>query len=841
MAASAFLVGAFGVGALAIALGGAHIALLLAVSPILVAASALIVRRYGTHGTLVFRTALALAAFSLLQALPLPIWLVGAVNPQAAEIWRRALHPFGETVTWGALSLDPGASFVEAFKWFLYAVVALSASVAASRFGARAIALTLFACGLVVGACTVAHGVLEAQTVFGVYEPRFGASRWRIGPLLNPNNLAGYLNLAAFSGLGLSISSRFREFRPALVVGVVFSFGVVILTGSRAGVAAVAVGALAFLAFDRKRASREPENRSARSWVAVAIALSGALVLAVLGAQAATWRDLFQGEIGKLHMISRSLKMVLDFPVFGVGRGAFESISQAYGVASNHHVAAQPENLIAQWLVEWGVPVTLGLVTVTLRQVVRAGGNAASASSTRSGLKAGLVALLVQNAFDMGLELPAIGVAAACALGALDAPEPKAESVSERWRSPNVLVPAISLCGALLWLGSAGFGRFAVSDERLELSAAVQAAGSARGPEVAGLFTRLRRAMLRHPAEPHFARLGGTLALASRRADPMPWIALALERDLHNGRTRLLAARVLEHRGALGQAMTELRRAAELEPGLASLAGRLAAAWTRDPELLVRGAAQGTAGAEMLTNASRSLGNESTRAARRRCLEEAVRRDPFYAPARRDAIKLMIEAVERGTCPAEDCSKRGEVELTALERAAPASADSAILRARLAVAAGHGHEAAPVLFEACRHYSSWEKARCFLDAVRMMRADPSSNGALLASAAREGAESCDDVNPECANVLVEMGDALASTEAWGSALTVYERAVTVSPSPNAFLGLAAAASAIGQVARAQRALEHAEQLAGHGPSADRIRQRKAELRRLVIERAAGRR
>ncbi len=835
----AFLAGALGVGALALALGGAHIVLLLALAPILVAAAVLIARREQAPGSFVFRIALGLSGWSLLQAAPLPLWLVGFLSPQAAEVWRRALHPFGEVVNWGALSLDPGASVGEAFKWFLFAIVALSASAAASRFGVRAVAVALFACGLVVAICTVAHGVIEAQTVFGVYEPRFGTSRWRIGPLLNPNNLAGYLNLAGFAGLGLSVSSRLREYRAALVAGVVFAFGVVILTGSRAGVAAIALGAVAFLVFDRRRTSpSRGDSVAPRRWVAVAIALCGAFVLAVLGAQEATWRDLFQSEIGKLGLIRRSLSMLADYPLFGVGRGAFESSSQAYGVASNHHVAAQPENLLVQWAVEWGLPATLLVLVLAARHVARTPG--APESSARTGLKAGLVALLAQNCFDMGLELPAVGVAAACALGALDGGGARAGA--EVRRLPAWLPTAILTAGTVLWLATAAFGRFPVADDRLALSAALKLPVSAREPELSRLLSELRRAMLRHPAEPYFSRLGGTLALASNRLDPMPWLTRALECDLYSGRTRLLGARILARRGTLPQAMGQLRRASELEPGLASFAGRLAAGWTSDAGLLVSGAPDGTAGAEMLTNAARSLDAETARAARRGCLEEAIRRDAAYPAARREALKLLIDDVERGLCPAEECSKRGEAHLAALERITPALADAAILRARLAAASGRADDAVRALAASCAYYSGWEKSRCLVQAVRMMKAIPGFASVQLAYTARSAAESCDDLKPECAAALVEMADVLAATETWGSALTVYERAVAVSPSPDAFLGLSAAANAIGQSARAQRALEHAEQLAGRGgPTADRIQQRKEELRRALIERAAGRR
>src|SRR5688500_16815317 len=94
LARGAFLAGPLGVGAFALALGGAHVAMLLAVSPILIGAAALAIRSNRAPGTFGFRIALGLSAFSLLQAVPLPLWLVGVLSPQAADVWRGALHPF---------------------------------------------------------------------------------------------------------------------------------------------------------------------------------------------------------------------------------------------------------------------------------------------------------------------------------------------------------------------------------------------------------------------------------------------------------------------------------------------------------------------------------------------------------------------------------------------------------------------------------------------------------------------------------------------------------------------------------------------------------------------------
>jgi hypothetical protein len=55
--------------------------------------------------------------------------------PRNADVWERALRPFGSTPSmWASISLDPGASHIEVLKWLVYAgVFALAACSDAHR------------------------------------------------------------------------------------------------------------------------------------------------------------------------------------------------------------------------------------------------------------------------------------------------------------------------------------------------------------------------------------------------------------------------------------------------------------------------------------------------------------------------------------------------------------------------------------------------------------------------------------------------------------------------------------------------------------------------------------
>src|SRR5262249_3281923 len=148
-------------------------------------------------------------------------------------------------------------------KLLTYAAVLVTAiSVGARRglgWGARAV----FLVAVVVAVVTFGHGLIGARRVYGFYEPTFAVARWKVGPLLNPNNLAGYLSVGILCGMGLMLSRRPELPRVAVALGVAALLGVVFLSGSRAGVVAAICGigllALCVRKIHRSAASKRRE------------------------------------------------------------------------------------------------------------------------------------------------------------------------------------------------------------------------------------------------------------------------------------------------------------------------------------------------------------------------------------------------------------------------------------------------------------------------------------------------------------------------------------------------------------------------------------------------------
>jgi tetratricopeptide (TPR) repeat protein len=835
---------------MALALGGAHVAAVLIVGPA-VLASATLLAVSDRERPLIAATTVAwgLAGVCLVQAVPVPLPVVRLLSPAAAEVWSQSLRPIHESVRWASLSLDPGASLLEAYKWSMYGFAAAASARVASRYGARAVAALIFASALLVAVLTLGHGLIDARSVFGLYDPRFTAVRWRVGPILNPNNLAGYLNLGAFAGFGLAFRSQQQSRRWAVLVGVALLVGTSVLSGSRAGVVSVAVGVLSFLGLHHFRS--EPRHaRSGGSRTALllfALALPAGLALGWIGARQSTWQGLFDQELTKLTMIGRSLRLVADFPVFGIGRGAFESVSPAYGVAAaGHRVAAQPENFLAQWAIEWGLPVALVLVLLGVRSV-RHGIRSASSSAVARALLAGLGALFAQNLLDMGLEIAAVGLAVACAIGALSAPHgarAPVDVVAAAPLQPSVpfrlaIWPWATALSVLVWLGSIVVSRWPVADERLALQSSFSARSGWDEQGHASMVEQLRGAMRRHPAEFYFSHLGAAASLEARRGDPMPWLSHAIERNPYAGRTRVLAARALVRRSALSQAMSQLRSAVELEPGLAGLAGSLAAGWTADLGLLTGAAPRDTSGAAFLVSAARFKIHRGDVLLAERCLDAALERDPRYAPALLERARQVLRRVEEGGCaPRAECLSRAVLDAERLRRVEPSSLEPTLLMAEIKKLDQQLRTGFELLSVACPSFGADTKLRCWREAMRLVSGASGFETELL-RAGKAVLVSCGEAAARCSNVFAEVGDAMAAVEAWGAALGAYERAVDEQPTMNALLGVAKTARAIGQYDRAQRALHQASQLTEDPGLTSRIRAELEANRRGILEGRVG--
>jgi hypothetical protein len=544
-------------------------------------------------------------AWTAIQAFPLPCGMVEALAPPVAAhvSANRALL---DDPALGACTLSwaPGASRWELAKGVGIAAAFLSAwmlSIAGMR---RQVLMAAGASAVAMALVGLAHLGTGAEQVFGLYEPKHAMPRPVLAPLLNPNQLSGFLAMGVpvLAGLGLHSDNPGR--RALWMVGAVLCGIVVILSLSRGGMASLLAGLvfLAALAWTRRRSQRG-RSGNAILWVGGAVAL-----IVAAGAYLAldrVAREFADGDLSKLELIGRAALFGLERPWIGVGRGAFgAAFAQAGGLAE--YRADHAENTFVQWAVEWGLPVTLALLVALALSLRSALGE--SRSPARAGALAAVGSIVVHDLTDFSLELTGVAVVAAAVLGAAVAtrrPRRRLQAAEPvPWR--RSMLPWLVGGGALLLGLLPTLAHGSVPSLQEELLAALHQGDRERFRE------DLRGALALHPSEPAFPLLAATEAV--RHGDPRAprWINRAIETAPDWPAPRLVAAEWLWAQGARPQAMLEVREAARLSPGATrqflchALRGEDDAG-----SLLERGAPEGIMRAPFLEVAASCLGPRS--------------------------------------------------------------------------------------------------------------------------------------------------------------------------------------------------------------------------------------
>jgi hypothetical protein len=530
-----------------------------------------------------------LAAYTLLQCIPLPPGLLGTISPHAADVWARSLAPLGPLAQPHAvpLSLAPESTLVEAVKWMMYAALAWLGHAWGRTKGLEAVCQVMLVLGLLAAFVTVMHGVLHLTAVFGLYTPANMYQRWRVGPLLNVNHLSAYLALGIFGGLALLLSNtEAPSARTALQAAgtTALVVGVVVLA-SRAGVASLAIGALLLpLAIQqpgkRRRDSSSRPRRTAVALTATAIIAGGAF--AIFGYREGILEGLGEKNWTKIQVLRDAVPMVRDYWLTGLGRGAFEGPFFAYKSIGNHESWGHPENLAVQWLTEWGMPVTVVGAGLLLVAILRSSG-------WRTGVTArvlllGLIMLGVHNLLDYSLEVPAVAGLAVWVFGAVcgtqgssTAPRPEGKRLS----SGRAKQLALATSAALALLAVAGLrrGPERLSDLRARAYAVLQ---ESRTNPAIGVDAFVDWSG-RFPAEPYFPLAAAVVASRQQPLGGLPWFNRALELSPNTSDTHLLLAESLARAGLRSQAMLELRLWLARDPSgtgaattLASLVARTA-------------------------------------------------------------------------------------------------------------------------------------------------------------------------------------------------------------------------------------------------------------------------
>jgi len=772
--------------------------------------------------------ALALAGYTLLQAVPLPMGVLSKVAPLNADVWRRSLLPFDvASPGWASISLDAGASYVEVLKWLVYAAVfALSAWASARRGAEWGIAL-VFASAVLLSLITVSHGLTSATSVFGIYKPHTNVAPWHLSPLINPNNLAGYLNLGTMCGLGLLVARRPLLPRWMVGLGVATTVGVDVISASRGGVITLPLG-VALLAFamrspDPDRAENVPTR--AFPWL-LGAAVGGGAFLALLGATSATWQELYDKNLEKLSMISWTKQLVREHIFFGIGRGAFESVFPAYRALYGNIVFTHAENFPAQWISEWGLPVGLAAMAA-FAWLFRPTNMGVRRSSIAAGGWIGALILLAQNMLDLALELPAISIALATVLGALWGDHrrrrvSRADGVTLRWSGSPAAVRAL-LAGSALLLVTAvaatwSIGVHDVRRDKDELYETLSHLDANDRTAVAGFREELKKAMTRHPAEPYFPLLGAIVARRARDSSPLPWIKRSLERASVNGYAHFLLAEMLATRGAINQSLMEFQFAVKDDPNLSQLAAARAVSMTRDFDELLRSVPAGASGVAALESLAGQMNKPGEAVVRERLQREALSRDPSRPGPHRELARRLVQRIESKDAEAcggetlQACETELKQHVAAIDAALPNRSDAECIRADLLVAKGHAEEGEQLLAARCDLVE--DRPACLWERVQVAAKVPGAR--VLAAAAKDALATGCTSSADCAVLATRIGDFMVQRGDWGGASAYYERSTAEEPTEARWLKVAQTAAHLGSHAQAADALLKVKRLRGRG-------------------------
>jgi O-antigen ligase len=370
------------------------------------------------------------AGLALLQLIPLPESVLTALSPGTAALYQALLDSDGAR---HAISLHPHATGTELLKLLAYAAVF---TVIVHHYTTEEKLKGLFKAVIYMG-CFLAF-LAMAQKLFGngklLWFVSLKAGSSPIGPYINRNHFAGYMELAAPIALGyyLHAASRMpglmgkkgwtrikqlfsylddRKF-PSVAFGLVavlLTSGALFMTLSRGGITGFIASMLVFLWMVRSR-------RSLKRQSGFMLLLGGVVAFAVVIAGWSMYEARFEraaeDSAYRTDTWTDSIPIVREYPLLGTGLGAFDRTHPMYQQKHPHTYFEHAENEYIEVLVETGIAglaLVLAAMALYFSSVIkrwRERHNAFVICFVAGGVAA-CAALAVHGMTDFNLRIPA--------------------------------------------------------------------------------------------------------------------------------------------------------------------------------------------------------------------------------------------------------------------------------------------------------------------------------------------------------------------------------------------------------------------------------------------------
>ncbi|MEE2789712.1 MAG: O-antigen ligase family protein [Myxococcota bacterium] len=503
---------------------------------------------------------LGLAFVTAVQTIPMPIAWLEILSPQAVALYQA----YDPSVQFAALSVDSVATSRTAI-FHLVAAVILAVCATQRRRYRRPILTCII---LVASACALIaliHALFNMTQIYGVYPSIHRRTlAGMIGPFMNENTQASLLNLGAFIAVGMLGDGATARRRRLIMVAACLCIGVVFLSESRGAQVGLVAGWI-FFCFVSLYLSDERSNTAKISMRQILSYGSGVIVIGVVGL-AVKFDELRHYFF---HRPSAELKFlpldaltpwITHYPWTGSGRGSFISVYPHYQPQDLNGTVTHPENIVMQYLSEWGLLVggiaLVGWLMIIGRSFLI---NRSYPTSTTWGLWAGLLVVLAQQLVDFGLESLGLFAPIAVAIGVLFGSSSRTQSRA----APYFWGLSITTLG----VGLIAWGPNILHQQHDKHLHEV----SQLADNPAKLLETGRALAMTNPADYHVAT---TMAATLAKTKPfqqqafMAWTNHAMRLFPNGGRIHHLAGQTLVANGLVAQGAGEYRRAFEKQPWL---------------------------------------------------------------------------------------------------------------------------------------------------------------------------------------------------------------------------------------------------------------------------------
>jgi len=421
-----------------------------------------------------------LVLWGFVQTVPLPRAILGLLSPRTLSIYEHTVPPgggeslpswlldeaegldefkvplddlpdgppdSGDSSAGRSLSVNPHATRRASLSWMTsLAFFLIAAHVAKSRLGRYRLLWGIAGWTGLLGFLALMQQLVWNGRLLWLREVTPG--RRPLGPFVNPNNFAGYVELGSLVTLGLFLALLSRHsgrldrkgIRSALVdrrwtvprllaTGALTSLGLagLLLSRSRGGLLAFA-GGLFFLILARQRKGMAAGLFVAVVLLGVAVGPAGSLLPGLDDAAGTSFvsSDTAPSDLTRVDTWARTFLVFLDHPVTGTGLGTFQWSFLSYQRRGELGIWKHAHNDYLQFLSETGLVGALLMawaLAIFVRRVLWRGLGESSRRPrwTTIAMASAVFAMLVHSVVEFNLQVPANAALFSVLLGALTA------------------------------------------------------------------------------------------------------------------------------------------------------------------------------------------------------------------------------------------------------------------------------------------------------------------------------------------------------------------------------------------------------------------------------------